>query len=304
MAECGRDKSNASLTNKFCELCGQFENLMLCSRCKCTWYCSKEHQRNHWKDHKKLCSSPNQKPQTIQQTNGSSAHELNINKLSTSEPSRTPVNNHLMNINEQKEHVNSDMDSFDVSGMKSRIDVYKSSDSQVYEQEGSSELAILDTDSFALQPFARPVTPLSTVGESRSNNMPPIDTNVHSGGISREQYERNRAVAELIVSDLNQYGICVVDNFLGQIPCSDILQEVKGLQKKGFFKDGQLVKSRTPGHEKNIRGDKITWVDAANPHTPQISDLISNMDTVLSCCAGRLGSYTINGRTKVCVDSV
>ncbi|XP_074640975.1 egl nine homolog 1-like [Tubulanus polymorphus] len=43
---------------RVCGYCGADDYLMLCSRCKNAWYCCKEHQRVHWKDHKKLCFLP------------------------------------------------------------------------------------------------------------------------------------------------------------------------------------------------------------------------------------------------------
>ncbi len=38
-----------------CELCGAMENLLVCSRCKEAWYCSKAHQTTDWMSHKKTC---------------------------------------------------------------------------------------------------------------------------------------------------------------------------------------------------------------------------------------------------------
>jgi MYND finger len=33
------------------------EKLMKCSRCKCVWYCSRQHQLDDWPKHKKICAS-------------------------------------------------------------------------------------------------------------------------------------------------------------------------------------------------------------------------------------------------------
>ena len=38
-----------------CQLCGAFENLSLCSGCRETWYCCKDHQVEDWKQHKRKC---------------------------------------------------------------------------------------------------------------------------------------------------------------------------------------------------------------------------------------------------------
>ncbi|KAM6218698.1 egl nine homolog 1 [Rhynchocyon petersi] len=40
---------------QYCELCGKMENLLRCSRCRSSFYCSKEHQRQDWKKHKLVC---------------------------------------------------------------------------------------------------------------------------------------------------------------------------------------------------------------------------------------------------------
>uniref|UniRef100_A0A8C7JY93 Egl-9 family hypoxia inducible factor 1 n=1 Tax=Oncorhynchus kisutch TaxID=8019 RepID=A0A8C7JY93_ONCKI len=40
---------------QYCELCGEMENLLKCGRCRNSFYCSKEHQKQHWKMHKVNC---------------------------------------------------------------------------------------------------------------------------------------------------------------------------------------------------------------------------------------------------------
>ncbi|KAK0146377.1 Egl nine 1 [Merluccius polli] len=40
---------------QYCELCGKMENLLKCGRCRNSFYCSKEHQKQHWKKHKLIC---------------------------------------------------------------------------------------------------------------------------------------------------------------------------------------------------------------------------------------------------------
>mmetsp|Transcript_23192 Transcript_23192/g.32392 ORF Transcript_23192/g.32392 Transcript_23192/m.32392 type:complete len:138 (-) Transcript_23192:1250-1663(-) len=46
--------ATANVSHK-CSLCGQ-EATKKCSRCKMAWYCSVEHQKQHWKYHKKACN--------------------------------------------------------------------------------------------------------------------------------------------------------------------------------------------------------------------------------------------------------
>ena len=43
-------------TKKLCSACGEkSDTLMKCRACKCVWYCDKDCQNKHWKEHKKEC---------------------------------------------------------------------------------------------------------------------------------------------------------------------------------------------------------------------------------------------------------
>ena len=46
--------SDSNTTNK-CAKCGTEENLSKCSQCKSVFYCSREHQKQDWKKHQKVC---------------------------------------------------------------------------------------------------------------------------------------------------------------------------------------------------------------------------------------------------------
>ncbi|KAM4695307.1 egl nine homolog 1-like [Discoglossus pictus] len=47
--------SHSACDHQYCELCGKMENLLRCGRCRSSFYCSKEHQRQDWKKHKLVC---------------------------------------------------------------------------------------------------------------------------------------------------------------------------------------------------------------------------------------------------------
>ncbi|XP_048844107.1 egl nine homolog 1-like [Brienomyrus brachyistius] len=51
---------------QYCQLCGRMENLLKCARCRSSFYCSKEHQKQHWKKHKLVCKEAD-KPQVLKQ---------------------------------------------------------------------------------------------------------------------------------------------------------------------------------------------------------------------------------------------
>ncbi|XP_069625530.1 egl nine homolog 1 isoform X1 [Ranitomeya imitator] len=48
--------------HQYCELCGKMENLLRCGRCRSSFYCSKEHQRQDWKKHKQVCKGTEPPP--------------------------------------------------------------------------------------------------------------------------------------------------------------------------------------------------------------------------------------------------
>lgn len=105
---------------------------------------------------------------------------------------------------------------------------------------------------------------------------------------------------EYIVPCMNKHGICVVDDFLGKETGQQIGDEVRALHDTGKFTDGQLVSQKSDS-SKDIRGDKITWIEGKEPGCETIGLLMSSMDDLIRHCNGKLGNYKINGRTKAMV---
>lgn len=130
-----------------------------------------------------------------------------------------------------------------------------------------------------------------------------------SGEASAGQKEEEVAVApwaaerlalDYIVPCMRYYGICVKDSFLGAALGSRVLAEVEALQRGGRLRDGQLVSQRAIP-PRSIRGDQIAWVEGHEPGCRSIGALMAHVDAVIRHCAGRLGTYVINGRTKAMV---
>nr|XP_031537675.1 egl nine homolog 2 isoform X2 [Vicugna pacos] len=109
-----------------------------------------------------------------------------------------------------------------------------------------------------------------------------------------------RLALDYIVPCMRYYGICVKDNFLGAALGSRVLAEVEALKRGGRLRDGQLVSQRAIP-PRSIRGDQIAWVEGHEPGCRSIGALMAHVDAVIRHCAGRLGSYVINGRTKAMV---
>uniref|UniRef100_Q9GZT9-3 Isoform 3 of Egl nine homolog 1 n=1 Tax=Homo sapiens TaxID=9606 RepID=Q9GZT9-3 len=181
---------------QYCELCGKMENLLRCSRCRSSFYCCKEHQRQDWKKHKLVL-----------------------------------------------------------------LGGYRFAFSWNSDERAGGGL--------------RP--------NGQTKPLPAL-----------------KLALEYIVPCMNKHGICVVDDFLGKETGQQIGDEVRALHDTGKFTDGQLVSQKSDS-SKDIRGDKITWIEGKEPGCETIGLLMSSMDDLIRHCNGKLGSYKINGRTKAMV---
>ncbi|XP_071337215.1 egl nine homolog 1 isoform X1 [Trachinotus anak] len=236
-----KQQSDLDRDRQYCELCGKMENLLKCGRCRSSFYCSKEHQKQDWKKHKLICKEadkaqlPKQKPEQAPSSEDDKAPEKYREKTSP-------------------------------------------------RQEDSASLP---------QPTAAEVPGVGDrPGEDGSNS-----TATPNGQTSSSP---QKLAMEYIVPCMNKHGICVVDNFLGSETGLGILDNVKALHKTGRFTDGQLVSQKSDS-TKDIRGDKIAWIEGREAGCEKIRFLMSRMDDLVRHCNGKLGNYTINGRTKAMV---
>lgn len=228
-----RESERLERERQYCELCGKMENLMKCGRCRSSFYCSKEHQRQDWKKHKRVCKEADK-----QQLPQPPAEERSALQYNTSQ---------------------SNVNSTAASPGERMTDFIKSA-------TGSDTKPTPDS--------------LKPNGQTRS---PP-----------------QKLATDYIVPCMNKHGICVIDNFLGEDIGRTILEDVQALYLTGGFTDGQLVSQRSDS-SKDIRGDKITWVEGKEPGCERIAFLMSRMDELIRYCNGKLGDYRINGRTKAMV---
>lgn len=110
----------------------------------------------------------------------------------------------------------------------------------------------------------------------------------------------HKLVLQYVVPCMNSYGLCMVDNFLGNKIGDRILQEVINIQQSGKLQDGELA-CRKLGKSKSIRGDKIAWVGGIEPGCENIGFLLTRMDKLITYADGKLGKYKIRGRHKVSI---
>ena len=122
---------------------------------------------------------------------------------------------------------------------------------------------------------------------------------------NRNNLEEIDEICRNVIRDMNRWGVCVVNNFLGAENGIAVLGEVLQMYSAGMFKDGQLVSNKAGASDlKTIRGDQITWLDGKEKNCHNIGMLISKVDAIIMrankmCNNGKMRDYTINGRTKV-----
>ncbi|KAG7512304.1 egl nine-like 1 [Solea senegalensis] len=232
-----QQQSDLERDRQYCELCGKMENLLKCGRCRSSFYCSKEHQKQHWREHKLICKEADK----------------------AQPPSERPV----------------------------QAPPPKEEDDKATEGAGASDCACSP--------------------ETRRTDAPGAGDGVFDAGSNNSATPNGQSSAspqklatEYLVPCMNKHGICVVDNFLGADIGMGILENVKALHKTGRFTDGQLVSQKSDS-TKDIRGDKITWIEGREAGCEKIRFLMGRMDDLIRHCNGKLGNYTINGRTKAMV---
>ncbi|XP_053730835.1 egl nine homolog 1 isoform X2 [Synchiropus splendidus] len=220
-----KQQSDLERERQCCELCGKMENLLKCGRCRNSFYCSKEHQKKHWKKHKLICEEA----------------ELHKHKPEKTHPDKTPDKRPQKKSPDRAEKV---------------------------------------------------VTTNST-----NSDASPVESNNAATPNGQADSSPQKLAMERIVPSMDQNGFCVVDNFLGPETGMGILDNVRALHNTGQFTDGQVVSQKSDS-TKDIRGDKITWVEGKEPGCENIRFLMNRMDDLIRHCNGNLGNYKINGRTK------
>lgn len=238
-ANAEKEQCDQDADRQYCELCGKMENLLICGRCRSSFYCSKEHQKEDWKNHKLICKGPDKAQPSEQKPEGTPSTEQDATEAS-----------------EKK---------------------------QEKKNTGKPDSASLPKTTNAEPAGGGP-------GEDGPNN-----TATPNGQASSPQ---QKLAIEYIVPCMDKHGICVVDNFLGVETGIGILDNVKALHKTGRFTDGQLVSQKSDS-TKDIRGDKIVWIQGMEAGCEKIRFLMSRMDDLIRHC--KLGNYVINGRTKVSI---
>ncbi|KAK7077127.1 Egl nine 1 [Halocaridina rubra] len=275
-----------------CGVCRTHENLKVCNGCRAMWYCSVDHQQADWHQHRAFCKGranaskvgmngmtegvkgKRKKKRQQQQT------EFSLDRSVLEEVINFPVVNHPMQ--------------FQGSGVGSGSGRRRTS---LGEPDLSTPIDSNTNLEASSQSHPRPENP-SLV------QVCPDSQTLEEGGFSPERFAD---VMQPLLNDLNKYGVCVVDDFLGRERAEQILEEVMALYSRGVFQDGQVVSRNVQDQARGIiRGDKITWVTGNENHCGNIGQLVSVVDTLIAKAnhhpdSGELGKHNITLRTRAMV---
>ncbi len=106
---------------------------------------------------------------------------------------------------------------------------------------------------------------------------------------------------------LNENGHCVLDGYVPEQLCQNVLKEAQNLNKIGKMTTGKLAGGRTSGVDeekvvnKSIRSDKMMWIEDDGVETHWIySYMTKALDPLVESLNVHMDESThLKGRTKV-----
>ncbi|XP_063162953.1 egl nine homolog 1 [Candoia aspera] len=300
----GNSSTSQERDRQYCELCGKMENLLRCGRCRSSFYCSKEHQRQDWKKHKLICRG-----------SGSGAMAAGGGAAEPRKPGcGVGDGNQLFHQGARHSRLHAaGRDGEERAAAAAATKKPTAVPTKPHPDTNSEENVVVTNNHVAkVAPGARPqeeedkeeaVAGAGPAGEAghfyRDKSNLTGEASLRPNGQMKSLVPQRLAL-EYIVPCMNKHGIFVVDEFLGKELGGQIEQEVRALHHTGRFTDGQLVSQKSDS-SRDIRGDKITWVEGKEPGCKTIGKLMNSMDDLIRHCNGKLGNYKINGRTKAMV---
>lgn len=273
----------------YCQFCGGVSELRRCGGCQGVFYCSREHQRMHWPAHKHVCRRAQQQ-HVLQQPQPA------MGGVVSQPPPLVPTPASVVAAASPPLAPSPEPSAPSVSGIAADIANYDPNDpvNQAWWNDTLSSLGLATEGAGGAD---GDVTADARTQQQPCPSSPPAQLPT-SKWLQR--------MCGSVIHDLNTFGICVIDNFLGQERGSMVLDEVRSLYYEGrLFREGQLVSERGASG-RIIRGDQIVWLEGTEPQCPMVGFLVRTLDSIITRCnrsprGGLLRNYRINQRTKAMI---
>jgi len=267
-----------------CAVCGITGHLKRCSRCRNTFYCTREHQLKDWNVHKHSCSK-----QMIGE-NGNQERSVSDNK-------GQKITNPLSNL----ENIPLDQSNGNESDFSKNVGIDKvpKKTTIVEPTRESSKISAVTK-----LPVEQPLTKYNEQGEIEFDARP-----LKLIEFSKPTSYSTSDIADYVAKNLKEDGYCIVDGILDDVQCGNVTKEVKLMDITGLLKEGKLAGGKTSGVDsekvvnKNIRSDKVAWLQGTETEKyPAVCQLITEtMDDIVYGMRKHFGEkFLLNGRTKVC----
>lgn len=293
-------------TTKICQLCGTFENLSLCGGCRNAWYCSQDHQKTDWKVHKKSCKSKQRSQRS--DLNSSASIPSSSVPSSSSDSESFSQNKNIPYQHNNKRKPKSKTNHLDPCGVTEECissKVKSTNLSSVEKTEVSTGVAVENNSKSSAnnKNVSMQENTNSEVQSLKPNTTSAKTDQTVAHTPSKQTHHKmtlNTELVTYVIESMKKYGICLVDNFVGDKEAELILNEAKALYDSGNFTQGLLVNNKVISNEETkVRGDMIMWVDGSESGCKNIKRLLDRTDSLILTCKGQLDRYTIKGRTKV-----
>lgn len=224
-----------------CEICGISNKLFRCSRCKLSFYCSQEHQKLDWKRHKAECKKVIKEknvPSALRNFRDNTTDEVSFRELN-------PSNNAIVFEGSAETEILSSnaevLTSYDFKPDRPNPEPSEISSKDVTCANTSvnNTQTIMPMPGESVLPANRHAFkeyPEISLNGEYSSGLPPFLHNKNNFGVENENTEALEEICKSVIRDMNTYGLCVLDNFLGCDRGYKVLHEVLDMYSAGVFK--------------------------------------------------------------------
>ena len=93
--------------------------------------------------------------------------------------------------------------------------------------------------------------------------------------------KRQQTLSEYVLACLANYGICVLDNFMGPLKAAQILQDAEQMDADGILKTGKTFqKEDEVKNVRKVRQDRIAFIEKRK--SPGMDELVAKLDNLMT----------------------